>query len=276
MLPAIVSLISAFTSLGGASPTDSFFYVLEPPDRKDRVYRIDWNGTVTPIGAEGALGWSSVRQLVWDWEHGRLYGFDDQFDVWLEINPTSGAGTALGAFTIEPTFLTYSPDDDMVYASNQFSIHRIDPRTGSHSQIANFSSFGLAYIRATTGGLTGLATLEYTGLTIVRLPDLMPFRIGGGLVYPTALFWDPSNDILYQFNASDNNTFYTINQVTGARTTTGSWNFGFNPLTVSSIAFVPAGGEPTLDCRPFDTDGDDDLDLADWAIMQDCFGGPGR
>ena len=69
---------------------EGYFYAVPPIDQDDRLYRLDWEGTATPVGEEGALGWPAVTRIAWEPETGRLYGFDSQFSAWLSIDPITG------------------------------------------------------------------------------------------------------------------------------------------------------------------------------------------
>ncbi len=269
------SLLTVLASGHAVLAEGGFFYAIEPDNGADRVYRIDvdedFQPTVTPIGDEGSLGYPQVRGIVWDSDGERLLGFDTQFDVWLEIDTTTGAATVLGTFSRAPFDLTYNPNDGMVYGLEGNSLWRIDPNTGEATlAVSSIATIGLAHVLDTTGGLDGLFTARASGLTLVAEPDFELIDFGGNVQGRRAMMWDPSTDTLYNYSGGATHDWYVVNQVTGSEVLVAHWDLD---ITVLAITFVQTEPQP-LTCDRMDSDDDGDIDLIDFAAFQACFNGP--
>ncbi len=254
---------------------NGFFYALDRPDRADRLYRIDWDGTVTPIGEEGALGFPGVVGLAWDRNEHKLYGYDSTLDVWLIINTSTGRAEELGAFSLVFRDMTFNANDGLIYAITQNEIVFVEPSTGEATLLKNISGIaGITHVLVTTGGFDGLFFVSSSGLTLLVEPTWNSIWLAGNVRGSEALIWNPLTDELYSFVEP---SFYLVNQVTGNQELMLTWDFGPGPSPISNIqalTFVPSDNPPLPECVLVDSDGDDDIDLTDFADFQNCFTGP--
>ena len=76
--------------LAPAGGQDSFFYAIEEVRGFERLWRIDLDGTMTPIGEN--TGFPSVTLVAWDSDRDALFGYDSEFAVLLELDTDSGQG----------------------------------------------------------------------------------------------------------------------------------------------------------------------------------------
>lgn len=279
----LVGVMTCITSYGGESALaierSGYFYVVEGPLELDRLYRVDFDGTVTPIGREGQLAYPAVDNLIWNWGEKRLFGLDRTLRVWLEINPSTGRATSIGPLdVIIDGAITYNSIDGNIYmhtsGTDGFGVYSIDTDTAMSSFEFSLSGGGdLAHIVDTTGGITGFATTG-DGLTLYNEPDYQRFIIGGDGGRRRVLMWNPKDDELYSTRKITNSTgvhnLYLINQVTGNETLLVSWEL---PISIYSITFVPDYSINIPICTNMDNDNDGDIDLMDYADFQNCMSG---
>lgn len=272
-MQTVIVIMLAVVGVGETPP--GFFYAVHGPNLTDQLFRIEWDGTETAIGREGALGFPNVAGLVWDWEHNELYGFDTLLDVWLHINTESGVATSLGPFDISLTDMTYSPFDGMVYGIYQGSIYAINQFDGSY-ELALQASSNFKTIAVGTdlsGGISGFVTTS-SGLYVINWPDFDVIYFGGSAPQRKHLFWHPSTLQLINFQFGGTNRMFDVNLVSGNETELlAEWN----PTSlIYWVTFVPNQPPPAQACTVMDVDDDGDVDLLDYADWQNCFTGIGK
>ncbi len=278
-LVCALALMVAAGTVSAGEPK-GYFYAIETTGASDRLYRIDWDGEVTPIGPIGGLGFPTIRDIVWDSNNEKLYGYDDGLYLWLRIDTVSGQATALGDLEFPTQKQTFNPLDGLIYAPQYDEIFMIDPSSGAIvddplvgaklPQMPRSMEFGYW----TASRFPGFYYITNAGqFWFVRFADWSWFGIGSNFQARTQLIWDRNTSKLYQFRAGSVNDFYEINQITGTEEETPSVDWEIRDLDIRRIAFVPEE-VASLQCVLLDDDGDGDIDLFDFANVQNCFGAP--
>jgi hypothetical protein len=274
-MPVLLALLFQLVNL--PSPAgDGFFYAIERADGDDRLYRIDWDGEVTPIGSPGAFGFPAVQRIVWDKNDERLYGYESTFDIWVEIDTKTSRAMEIGPIDIPfPDDMTFNPNDSLVYAWAGRALVAINPKTAEWQEARppGRSYAGLAHVLDSMRGLDGFFTKESQGLVFLPEPNWNPIVIGGDCCDGQFMVWDEVGDRLLSIYRTSNEVLvYEVNQVTGMPTLIAEWNL---PIIIDSIDFVPQETRRNS-CLFLDTDDDGDIDLDDYAVFSECFTGPGE
>lgn len=263
----------------GGTPS-GFFYALEATNGSDRLHRIDWNGTVTSIGVPGQLAWPNVEGLCWDRVSQTLYSFETQFHQLMRINTLTGvASFVANTASVFPQDTAFNVNDGRLYVSIQGNnLNSFDVLNGA-IQNEHLTTPVIAHILDTIGGVDGLAYF-YNGLNIRRDDGGPTIFLGGSLTYGDWVFWDEATDTLFSATKQINQqglvnklAINEVNQVTGNSTLLATITLNPPIPTLGSLEYVPTDDLQPV-CEDFDADGDNDFDLEDFAIMQNCFDGP--
>jgi len=244
------------------------------------VYRIDWNGAATPIGEEGALGWPAVTRIVWEPETGRLYGFDGQFNAWLQIDPITGRAVKIsdGAF---PNVHQLHGHAGFVYAVAQGvgRVDRVAPDTGQVQTIRASSGChgSVQFLTDVVGTDDGFVCLNSSiGLLFYRSPQWTEFSLGGSARPQVLMAYVTADDALLNIHVQSPTLdgtpvkAYEVNRTTGNETL---YHEMMAEIPIGSLTYVPSNSPPPLPlpCTAMDADADEDIDLRDYAAFQTCF-----
>jgi hypothetical protein len=274
----LMIMFSLFTSvaMAGATLPSGFLYTITLQSGQDHLYRLDWDGTCTDIGP---MGFPNVSGLAWDHVNNRLYGWDSQFDVWLEINHETGEAIALGQFgefTINPTDVDYSEHVQQFVAIVDSAIHTVDPDTGVWSRIedaapATGGAKSIAYAPSTQWGAGYFVSGDGgNDLRFYRASDWEDFFLSDTPSLGLAIVWDRSASRLIGIN---NQRWTEYDWVTG-QPISDPFEFdrcdGFVTMRYTHIPAQPS----SANCWYMDSDGDGDIDLIDFAAFQLCMGSP--
>ena len=261
---------------------EGFFYAVQPPQGSDRLFRIEWDGTLTPIGEPGAFGFPSVEAIVWDQENEKLYGHETTFNILVEIDTQTSEATEVGPLDIPGGDLrhwSFNVNDGLLYALVNGQLYAIDSASGSWNLVRDLrgsADQGLTHTLDAIRGLDGFYSVGAGGgLFLVTEPDWATISLGGTVRSSgfDQLFWDASTDTLWHVKNARPIQFYNVNQVTGDEELSIELpKLPFSP--VFSLAFVSSESERP-DCSSMDTDDDGDIDLDDYTVFSECFTGPG-
>ncbi len=276
---SVAGLIGAILA-SGVSAQDTYFYAIQESD--DRLWRMETDGTTTPIGDESGIGFPEVRLLGWDGT--TLHGYDEFFHAFIEIDTTTGEGSLIELVVLGNDPFSDATYHDGLYYINYYPyitsgiIHTFDPVT--YEQTVAFDmvpgggpQLGIAYGPSFAG--RGFYVVTGSLLHVYLEPGYHDLRVGTTSVYdsPLELEWDASTATLYKYKGVPyNQRLYTLDTITGEQTEIAS---DITPQ-FRSIAIVVQSEETPLLCDFMDNNADGDIDLIDYATFQDCFTGPAQ
>ncbi len=249
-------------------------------------------GANTPVYA---LRFDNVRGLAFDSKTNTLYGTTiDLFGTGqlITIAPGTGVGTAVGDLGFRVVEgLAFDPHTDTLYGADILTdqLITIDPLTGAGEAVGPIginSVRGLAF-DANTETLYGTDSFRNQLVTIdvATGAGTVVGQLGFGFV--DGLTFDHRTDTLYGTDLVTDQLI-TIDPVTGAGSVVGSTVFRdieglcviLDEIDLGDFALlfdcVTGPGVPSTsdECDRVDFDGDGDIDLVDFGILQAVFTGP--
>jgi hypothetical protein len=208
-------------------------------------------GDVTTIGSLGG-GHSSVG-LAYDPVGNVLYGVDAGTNELLQIDPSTGAATAIGGlgFDLVDGGLAWATDTSTLYLSSD-ALYEVDVTTGAATSVGvpfvllTLSGLDFDSTRNVLVGVDDSTTVDSSLWEINRTTGLLSLL--GSLGVPVAgagLAYDPTQDVFWitdnEIGVSDN--FYVVDATGGSATRIG----GLSQQTGSGgLAFVPEPGTGLL------------------------------
>lgn len=187
----------------------SLYWLADPPsdgttDPDDALFRIDFNGTVTPLGGLTVTGVSplAIIGIAIHPTTGVLYGLESTSDSLITINPLTGTGTKVGTGLGITVPLVGDMDFDSdgtlyIIINNTGDVRAVDVNTGVAGPLVgqfgvNCSAISLIPAPACPADVTGDGSVNVTDLLAV---------IGAWGACPVPCAADTNND--GQVNVTD-------------------------------------------------------------------------
>lgn len=285
----VMASMLALATVGTTELPSGFFYMIGSltPGEQEQLIRIDWDGQMEVIGYPQYRMCGYQSTICWDQESQSLYsigtdsaGFSITFLSRISTETAATFPVAQDNFSSYfPNDTAFNPFDHRIYFENQNNqMLSMDTSTGDIQH--EFRTAGrLAHI-VLDDGVSGIAyTNNQGGLSIKRDDGLPDINIGGQSA-GRWLFWDQATGMLFAATPWDSIDsrgliIEKVDTATGNASLIDVIIFEHTVVYISQLDYA-ASDDHLIHCDEFmfDTDGDLDLDLQDFAIISNCFTGP--
>lgn len=272
--------IMVFMTAAGSPPacevelSDLFLYAVNT--HTDALYRLSWAKPAEQLHPDGTIGWPAIDTIGWDSSEGRLYGYDRALGDWIEIDLNTGIGFQLANIQLPPNYgLGYYPTIRRFVYAQGHAIMQLDPRTGESSELFHRTGINfdmVVFVRDAVAHKNGLLTRGSNGWAFHAEPNYQSILLNADAQSAGCHRLFPAND--YTMILCDRGHEAAILNKVSATTTvicSGPIQNAFAPMVLVEPFAI---GPPSPVCRYIDADSDGDIDLRDWADVQNCFGGP--
>jgi hypothetical protein len=210
------------------------------------IYTIDQTtGTPTFLGTTGIR---SIANMASDWRQSsfRLWAVDDLQNRLLQINPTTGAATVVGAFSSGLiSSIAFDVLSGQMYAADHSSLYRVDTTTATTTLVGSLGTTGMYGLCCDLNGTLYGSTYPDGGLWRISTSTGTASRIGGGANSMIDIACRPEDGVMFGVSTLNSFSIYQIDTGTGAQTLVGPYGLssGINGLAFSA---VPAPGALAL------------------------------